>query len=190
MIGVVDRQTVAASSSAVVTDPTKSPPTHEPRTLRGRMSMRADGYWVPAATDATKSFETSMYDVVTRLFDTANGLDRLRQVMISDYGRLRTLGAVADRPGWTIDIGDTATMLCNAAETFFYSELMPIPYGTYALVGEFPYRFDGNPDNCYDQTYGWTWNGAPATAQMEWMGASTRAGITVPRVGSCSAGTA
>jgi hypothetical protein len=57
-----------------------------------------------------------------------------------------------------------------------YSELMPIPYGTYALVGEFPYRFDGNPDNCYDQAYGWTWNGAPATAQMEWMGGFDQGG--------------
>jgi hypothetical protein len=52
----------------------------------------------------------------------------------------------------------------------FYSKLMPLPSGVYALVGEYPYRFDGNPDNCYDNEVGWTWRGAPATANMEWMG--------------------
>jgi hypothetical protein len=47
---------------------------------------------------------------------------------------------------------------------------MPIPYGVYALIPFPPYTFTDNPDTCFDQKYGFTWKGAPATAQMKWAG--------------------
>lgn len=132
----------------------------------------------PVGDEVTSKVGDLAHDVSTHLFDTMNGLDRLRQVIVSDYGRLQALGPVALGPGWKIDVPQTATMLCDAAEAFFYSELMPIPYGAYALVGEYPYRFHGNPDDCYDQKYGWTWRNAPATAQMQWMGGYDHGGFS------------
>jgi hypothetical protein len=124
----------------------------------------------PVGDQVTSKVEDLASKVTERLFDTANGLDRLRQVVISDYGRLQALGPVVNNADWSIDRADTATRLTAAARAFFYSELMPIPYGVYALVPKYPYNFDGNPDHCYDQKYGWTWQGAPATAQMTWTG--------------------
>jgi hypothetical protein len=124
----------------------------------------------PVGDQVTSKVQDLASKVTERLFDTANGLDRLRQVIISDYGRLQALGPVVNNADWSIDKADTATRLTAAARAFFYSQLMPIPYGVYALVVEYPRSFDGNPDHCYDQKYGWTWQGAPATAQMSWKG--------------------
>ena len=103
-------------------------------------------------------------DVANRLFDTANGLDRLRQVIVSDYGRLQALGPVANDPEWNIDLPTAATSLRTAAQAFFSWELMPVVYEVYALVGS------DDPETCRDALYGHTWRGAPASAQMMWMG--------------------
>jgi hypothetical protein len=124
----------------------------------------------PLGDKVTSKVDDLASEVTQRLFDTANGLDRLRQVIVSDYGRLGSLGPVVNDADWSVDRADTAVRLTAAARAFFYSKLMPIPYGVYALVKEYPYDFDGNPDNCYDEKYGHTWRGAPATAQMKWMG--------------------
>jgi hypothetical protein len=58
------RGEVAQSSSAVVVDPTSSPPTHEPGALRGRAIMRPDSYFAPALPDGATASGTSLYDIV------------------------------------------------------------------------------------------------------------------------------
>jgi hypothetical protein len=88
----------------------------------------------PLGDQVTSKVEDLASEVTERLFDTANGLDRLRQVIISDYGRLQALGPVVNDKEWSLDKADTATRLTAAARAFYYSELMPIPYGVYALI--------------------------------------------------------
>jgi hypothetical protein len=104
-------------------------------------------------------------DVASRLAAAANGLDRLRDVIISDYGRLQALGAVADDPSWNVDVPTAADSLSTAANGFFSAALLPIPYGVHALVGS-----PDDPEKCRDLVYGYPWAGAPASVQMEWRG--------------------
>jgi hypothetical protein len=118
----------------------------------------------PVGDQVTSKVGDLSQDVANRLFDTANGLDRLRQVIISDYGRLSALGPAANDPKWNIDLPTVATNLRTAAQAFFSWELMPVAYEVYALVGS------DDPETCRDALYGHTWRGAPASAQMEWMG--------------------
>jgi hypothetical protein len=99
--------------------------------------------------------------VADRLFSSVNAMDRVRDVVNSDYGRLRSLGTLA---GWKIDRPTLAGNLTDAANTFFSSQIMPVAYGVYALVG------NDDPETCRDAEVGHTWRGAPASAQMEWLG--------------------
>ncbi|MGZ6669815.1 MAG: hypothetical protein ACXVH3_34645, partial [Solirubrobacteraceae bacterium] len=108
-------------------------------------------------------------DVASRLGATSDALDRLHQVIASDYGRLSSIGSVASSPAWTVDVPAAKEKLLVAAHQFFYSQLMPIPYGVHDLVGAYPH-YDDNPDNCYVYGYGWTFYKAPATAKMKWFG--------------------
>jgi hypothetical protein len=50
-------------------------------------------------------------EVADNLFGTANALDRIGDVVISDYGRLKALGSVADGPGRAIDVPTTTSNL-------------------------------------------------------------------------------
>jgi hypothetical protein len=100
-------------------------------------------------------------EVADRLFSSVNAMDRLRDVVNSDYGRLQALGSLA---GWRIDRPALASKLTDAANTFFSSQIVPVGYEVYALVGS------DDPETCRDAVYGHTWRGAPASAQMEWMG--------------------
>jgi hypothetical protein len=99
--------------------------------------------------------------VADTLFSSVNAMDRVRDVVNSDYGRLQALGSL---PGWNIDRPTLASRLTDAANTFFSSQIMPVAYGVYALVG------NDDPETCRDALYGHTWRGAPASAQMEWLG--------------------
>ena len=54
----LEKTDVAQSSSAVVIDPQKN----QSGTVDGRVGMRDDGYFMPAAVDASKSFEFALYD--------------------------------------------------------------------------------------------------------------------------------
>jgi hypothetical protein len=131
----------------------------------------------PMGDEFTSTAEQLESDISAQLSDTANGLERMRQVI----SRLRSPEGA--RPGrddaaWTIDSPDTAKKLTTAANANFYSKLMPIPYGVYALVGAYPYRFDGNPDTCYDNRVGYTWRGSPASAHMQGEGRFNLDGFT------------
>lgn len=114
-----------------------------------------------------------------RVFDTANGLDRLRQVIVSDYGRLSALGPVADNAGWTIDTEDTAIRLTNASGGFFYSELLPIPYGVHALMDGLASNklpFTDLPKYCENVVGSLQWDGIADSGWLAWMGDFDRDG--------------
>ncbi len=55
------RSEVVQSSSVNVTDPTTSPPTHEPGKLRGRARINHDGYFTPVVSEPSKA-GGSLYD--------------------------------------------------------------------------------------------------------------------------------
>jgi len=102
-----------------------------------------------------------------KLYAASAGIKRLRQVIVSDWGRLNSVGAVAGKEGWTVDESAVTTNVANAGEVFFSSELLPIPYGVWNLEGT---GFNGNPtaDNCYTLAWGHTFRGAAETAKIEW----------------------
>ena len=68
-----------------------------------------------------------------RLTASAAGLDRLRQVINSDIGRLQALGSVAGTPAYTIDTSTMTDSMTQAANQWFSSELMPVAFGVHAL---------------------------------------------------------
>jgi hypothetical protein len=57
----LDKSDVAQSSSTVVIDPSTGK--NQSGTLGGRVGMRDDGYFTPAAVDASKSFAFALYDI-------------------------------------------------------------------------------------------------------------------------------
>ncbi len=115
-------------------------------------------------------------EVAERLFDTAGALVRLRDVIISDYGRLQKLGSLIEDGSLNIDSSTLTDNITTAARAFFSSELVPIPYGVYALFkdGHRPWNF--GVGFCRDLRYGTTWKGTPASAQIRWMGDFSRDG--------------
>jgi hypothetical protein len=128
-----------------------------------------NGNGAPVGDQITTKVKDMSADVANRLFDTANALDRLREVIVSDYGRLEALGSVADGPGWAIDVPDTATSLSIGAKANFSAQLVPIAFGIYFLS---PTAYSSNPtaDDCFVMGYGKTFRGAPASAQLQWHG--------------------
>jgi hypothetical protein len=105
--------------------------------------------------------------VATRLSDGAQGLDGLRDVITSDYGRLSTLGAVAFGPSWKIDTEKTTTTLTLAADAFFMRKLMPIAYDTVWYLSP-SNDGDNTTDTCEGSFFTHPWRGTPPSAQMQW----------------------
>jgi hypothetical protein len=126
----------------------------------------------PPVGDRVKSrVEELALQVATRLVGTADSLDRIHQVIASDYGRLKELGSVANSPEWSVDIPDVTSKLTLGAKAFFSTQLLPIPWGVYALEpGPSSLNPDLTPDGCSLSGYGQIFKGAPATAQLSWMG--------------------
>jgi hypothetical protein len=72
-----------------------------------------------------------------------------------------------------MDPATTKNNVTAAANAFFSSELVPIPYGVYAMFDRNGPVFD--IDNCRDRTLH-TWHGVPGSAQWKWMGDFNRDG--------------
>ena len=106
-------------------------------------------------------------EVATRLSDGAQGLDGLRDVITSDYGRLSALGGVAFGPSWRIDTEKTTQTLTTAADAFFMNELMPIAYDTVWYLSP-SNDGDNTTDTCEGLFGTHPWRGTPATGQMQW----------------------
>lgn len=59
----LDRSEVAQSSTGIITDPSTQPATTQSGTLSGRLSIRSDGYVVPAAADPHDKLSYELYDI-------------------------------------------------------------------------------------------------------------------------------
>jgi hypothetical protein len=59
----LDRGEVAESSTGVITDPTTNPHTTQAGSLQGRLSIRSDGYVIPAAADPHDKLSYELYDI-------------------------------------------------------------------------------------------------------------------------------
>jgi hypothetical protein len=121
----------------------------------------------PAGDKVTTKMQELSSEVATRLSATANGLDRLRDVIISDYGRLKALGSVAGGPGWSVDVPTTTSTLTTAANAFFSSELMPVAFRPWEMRATTTFG-DPTTEGCNVPGYGHSFRGAPATSWLNW----------------------
>ena len=118
----------------------------------------------------TKARDLS-HQVATRLSDSASGLDRLRQVISSDAGRLKAVAEFADKASSTIDVPAVSSRLTTAANGYFSSQLLPLAYGVQYLAGS------KDPDTCYiSHSLQYPFKGAPPSSRVEWYGDFTRDG--------------
>ena len=148
-------------------------------TISGAIGVVASGYELGSAVTSNASgapvgdrvdttVEELASEVATDLSGTADTLDSLRDIVISDYGRLMALGSVASSPAWKFKVGTMANNLTTAAQAYFSSVLVPAAYDVWYLMPG-----DHNPhptvDNCwYDG--GTHFSGAPASAQLQFHG--------------------
>jgi hypothetical protein len=106
--------------------------------------------------------------VATSLSGTAGTLDSLRDIVISDYGRLNALGSVATSPAWSFKVSTMTRNLTTAAQAYFSSALVPVAYDVWYLMPG-----DRNPDPSVDNCWydgGTNFSGAPASAQLQFHG--------------------
>jgi hypothetical protein len=124
---------------------------------------------VPVGEQVESKVGELALDLAKKLEASADGVERLRQVIVSDWGRLQAVGSVAGTPGWTVDVPTVKAKLTNSAGAFFSSQLLPIPYGVHLLEST---GFNAEPttENCYTLNFGHTYRGAPETAKLQWMG--------------------
>ena len=138
----------------------------------------------PIGDQVTSKVEDLESDVANRVTDAWNGLYRLRQVISSDYGRLHALGPAASGPGWQVDLPSTSKAMNRIAGAFFYSQLMPIPYGVHAIFdfGSRPVYDVGTEkvgatlDSCDNFFGSEKWHHIPDTAWLRWIGDFDRNG--------------
>jgi hypothetical protein len=134
--------------------------------LGSAVTSNASGAPVGDLVDTT--VEELASEVATDLSGTANTLDSLRDIVISDYGRLMSLGSVATSPEWSFKVSTMANNLTTAAQGYFSSVLVPVAYDVWYLMPG-----DHNPDPTIDNCYfdgGTHFSGAPASAQLEFHG--------------------
>ena len=95
--------------------------------------LMGDTGGVPVGEQVESKVGELALDLTKKLEASSDGVERLRQVIISDWGRLRAVGSVAGTPGWTVDVPTVKAKLTNSAGAFFSSQLLPIPYGVHLL---------------------------------------------------------
>ena len=130
------------------------------------ISSDAGGAPVGDRIDTTVDLLASQ--VSTDLSSTANTLDSLRDIVISDYGRLKALGSVATSPTWSFKVGTMVGNLTTAANAYFSSVLVPVAYDVWYLQ---PGNRNPDPtvDNCWFDG-GTHFSGASASAQLQFRG--------------------
>jgi hypothetical protein len=122
----------------------------------------------PEGDQIDTTVEALALKVATDLSGTAGTLDSLRDIVISDYGRLTALGSVASSPAWSFDVSTMTRNLTTAANAYFSSALVPVAYDVWYLMPG-----DRNPDPTVDNCWydgGTHFSGAPASAQLQFHG--------------------
>jgi hypothetical protein len=110
-------------------------------------------------------------DTASLYANVAAGLDNTRDIVVDDYGKLSTLGPVANGPPWNIDsnsIEQFTSSLETSAKAWYVQELMAVGYGVYLLMPssskpvttEFCFTGGGN--------LGYPFQGEPLNGQLAW----------------------
>ncbi|HEX5713251.1 MAG TPA: hypothetical protein VFX85_08065 [Solirubrobacterales bacterium] len=136
------------------------------RELTSELSGVSDN---PVGDEVESKVESLGLDVASRLADASNALVRLREVIITDPGRLQAFGEKIEKEGLAVDPPSLTHGITSSASAFFSNEIVPVPYGVHALVWKvnpdiIPEEF---PDQCVDGVQG-LWLGTPASAKMFW----------------------
>jgi hypothetical protein len=139
----------------------------------------------PVGDELTSKVSELSSDTATRLSEAANGLDRLRDVILSDYGRLQAVGSVATGPDWAIDTVTTTNTLTTAASAFFSTQLIPIGFTDVFYLAASPTNGSGDqtPNNCEGPFGTHPYGGAPASGYVQW-----RFGFNTPDFGPAPSG--
>lgn len=110
-------------------------------------------------------------EAAQRLSAAAAGLDRVRQVIISDYGRLQALGSVANTPAYSADVDTMSARMTQAANGWFSSALLPTLYGVHALHLRDIAKGEATTKNCYiTLPAGYNFSQEPDTGQVKFYG--------------------
>jgi hypothetical protein len=131
----------------------------------------------PLGNKIDKKVDDLSDDAAHRLAAAADGLDRVQQVIVSDYGRLKTLGSVANTKAYSPDVSTMTATMTRAANGWFSSALMPLLYGVHGLHLRDIVKGQATTKNCYiTLPAGWLFSQEPDSAQMQWYGAYNRNG--------------
>ena len=125
----------------------------------------------PLGDKIDKKVDELAQEAADRFSASADGLDRLRQVIISDYGRLKALGTVANSPAYTLDEPTIKNSMTVAAEGWFSTALLPLLYGVHALHLRDIVKGEATTKTCYiTLPAGYLFSKEPASAQMKFYG--------------------
>jgi hypothetical protein len=131
----------------------------------------------PLGDKVDKKVDELSDDAAHRLSAAADGLDRLRQVIISDYGRLKALGSVANTKAYNPDTATMSHKMTTAANGWFSTTLLPLLYGVHALHLRDIAKHEATTDNCYiTLPAGYLFSKEPDSAQVKFYGDFNRDG--------------
>ena len=117
------------------------------------------------------------HELAQRMKASSAAMIGLRQVIISDYGRLKALGSVSFSPKWSVNTGDLREGLDNTARASFSNELVPVGYGVHALESHSHPSELQNASACnLGLVLGHQFEGGSASAEIKWMGNFSRDG--------------
>lgn len=127
------------------------------------MSLTADQRsGVPLSDQVDTKVDDLADDMATRLASTSAALDSLREVIVSDFGRLSTLGKAAVTPPWVVRTDQLQRYLTTGAQGYFTTELMPVAYNAWYLSPTLSWA-SRQPDTCFIWGYGHSWKDSNTT---------------------------
>ncbi|HEX5192656.1 MAG TPA: type II toxin-antitoxin system HicA family toxin [Solirubrobacteraceae bacterium] len=108
-------------------------------------------------------------ELQAKVSGTEDAMFRIWQVIVTDYGRLSTLGPLANSKDWSFDPPSVKGDLTTSSNAWLSSELFPVGYSPWYL---WPSSFNTNPtaDNCGTAGRGKVFGGAAPSTQMTWEG--------------------
>jgi hypothetical protein len=116
----------------------------------------ATGGGSPLPDQVDSKVQALSEQVAAQYSDVAASMDNLRDVVISDYGRLSTLGPLAPTPDWAIDSGTIEQVtqeLKTGAQGWFSEQLLPLAWKAFTLAPIGTQNPNPTTSNC-SVTYG------------------------------------
>jgi hypothetical protein len=93
------------------------------------MSLTTDARTgAPAGAAVDSEVDKLSQDAADKLYSAATSLDSLRQVIITDSGRLEAVGRASTTPQWEINTERLGNYLSLSANAYFSNELFPVAY--------------------------------------------------------------